>query len=160
MGRCSCSRADRGWALERGLTQTKPKRFSDYPQSGFSRAPTPPRQFEPWCTQSVSLFLQKCLGQAARRPSRNDGAMEIAKVLVTTVLCCLAIAGLVFIAHPILEAVTVWALRLPLFGIIIWMVILFPLGAMGPPMLWYGMIASPSAPLWQKPMKAATLGTP
>ena len=65
--------------------------------------------------------------------------MGIAKVLVTTVLCCLAIAGLVFIAHPILEAVTVWVLRLPLFGVIIWMVIFFPLGAMGPPMLWYGI---------------------
>jgi hypothetical protein len=48
---------------------------------------------------------------------------SIAKILVTRLLCGLVIAGLVIIAPPILEPVIVEILRLPLVGVIIWMVI-------------------------------------
>jgi hypothetical protein len=66
---------------------------------------------------------------------------EVAMIFTTTVLSGLALIGLIFfVAAPVLGPVLVAIARLPSpFGEIAWVAVLFPLGTIGPPILWVGM---------------------
>ena len=61
-------------------------------------------------------------------------------IFATTVLSGLVLIGLMFfVAPPVLGPVLVAIARLPSpFGEIAWVAVLFPLGVMGPPILWFG----------------------
>jgi hypothetical protein len=66
---------------------------------------------------------------------------QIAMILPTTVLSGLVLIGLMFfVAPPVLGPVLVAIARLPSpFGEITWIAVLFPLGVIGPPILWFGI---------------------
>jgi hypothetical protein len=66
---------------------------------------------------------------------------QVAMIFTTTVLSGLALMGLIFfIAPPVLGPVLVAIARLPSpFGEIAWVAVLFPLGVIGPPILWIGI---------------------
>jgi hypothetical protein len=66
---------------------------------------------------------------------------QVAMIFATTVLSGLVLIGVIFfIAPPVLGPVLVAIARLPSpFGEIAWVAVLFPLGVMGPPILWFGI---------------------
>ena len=66
---------------------------------------------------------------------------QAAIISATTVLSGLALIALIlFIAPLVLGPVLVAIARLPSpFGEIAWVAVFFPLGVMGPPILWFGI---------------------
>ncbi len=66
---------------------------------------------------------------------------EVAMILTTTVLSGLVLIGVMFfVAPPVLGPVLVAIARLPSpFAEVAWVEVLFPLGVIGPPILWYGI---------------------
>ena len=66
---------------------------------------------------------------------------QVAMIFATTVLSGLVLIGAIFfIAPPVFGPVLVAIARLPSpFGEIAWVAVLFPLGVMGPPILWFGI---------------------
>lgn len=66
---------------------------------------------------------------------------QVAMIFATTVFSGLVLIGVIFfIAPPILGPVLAAIARLPSpFVEIAWLAVLFPLGVMGPPILWFGI---------------------
>ncbi len=65
--------------------------------------------------------------------------MQVAVIFATTLVTGLLAVGLVgFVAPPVLGPILVAIARLPPpFGGVVWVALLFPLGAIGPTVVWF-----------------------